>query len=289
LTQKHLALEIPGSAATFSKECRGGYNLAQIFLSIGLLVGITLSASAQEQNTSDFYIQRGTMLWRHADYQGGISSYTRAIEIDEAIVQVGQANQADLERLASTYLTRARVRRVVRAFDGAFADIDRALQIHPGWAQAHYECGFTHQMAHDPGTAVTEYTKAIDINPKYAAAYKDRGHSRNDLGDWKGALGDFDTSIEINPTDAQAYFFRGGTRENHLDYAGALADFTKMIELAPDNPGSYKIRGLFFLFMGRDSDAERDLAKCIQLNPAEKPAIEEILNRVRKARKARQD
>jgi tetratricopeptide (TPR) repeat protein len=287
VTQKHTALKTTGASATSQRE-RGAYSLARIvILSIGLLVGINLSASAQGPNTPDFYIHRGTDKWHHADYAGAISDYTRAIEIDEAAVQAGKAAQTDLERLASTYLTRATARRVCRAFDGAFADIDRSLQIHPGWARAHYEWGFTHAMAGDANMAVAEYTKAIDINPKYARAYKDRGHARNDLGDWKGALDDLDVSIELDRTDSQAYFFRGATRSNHLNHAGALADYTRMIELAPDNPGGYKTRGLFLLFLGRDSDAERDLAKCIQLNPAEKPAIEEILNQVKKARNGR--
>ena len=263
-------------------------DLARILiLSIGLLVVLTVSCWGQEANTPNFYLERGTLLWHRADYDGAISNYTKAIEIDEAKVKAGHADEPDLKRLASTYLIRAKVRRVCRRFDGALADIDRSLQIRPNWAEAYYERGFTYKMAGDANMAVAEYAKAIDINPKYARAYIDRGYARNDLGDSKGALNDFDTGIEIDPTDVQAYFFRGVIRNNRLDHAGAIADYTKMIELAPYHPRGYELRGVLLFALGRPAEAERDLTRCLQLNPEDRPRIEDILNRIKKERKGR--
>ncbi len=254
-----------------------------LILSAALLLPFS-SVFTQQPSTATFYIERGAFLWHHADYEGAISSYTRAIEIDEETMRVPQAHKPVASRLANTYLTRAEVRSVCRIFEGAFADIDRALQLLPRWAEAYYRRGFIYQMSGDANDAVIQYSKAIDIDPRHARAYKDRGYSRSDIGDLDGALNDYDTSLKIDPTDVQAYFFRGATRSDRRDYAGAIADYSRMIELAPNNALGYQMRGLLFLVMGSDSEAESNLTKYLQLRPDDKSGIKLQIDRIKARR-----
>lgn len=235
----------------------------------------------QDSGSADLYIERGTQLWRRADYSAAISNYTKAIEVDEALVRSGQSNHINLKRLGNTYLLRARVRRIMQSFNVAFEDIGRHLRLFPESAEAYYEQGLTHKFAGNAPEAIASYTKAIEINPQYARAYKDRGYARGDIGDSTGALDDFDKSIAIEPTDSQAYFFRAATRANRQDYEGAIADYTKITQLVPDDWMAYKLRGTAYLALRRNKEAERDFRRCIQIKPDERPSIEAMLKRTR--------
>ena len=253
----------------------------QILVTMVVFATFITAPYCQDSGSATLYIERGTQLWRRADYSAAISNYTKAIEIDEALVRSGQSSDSDVKRLGNTYLLRARVSRILQSFKAAFEDINRYLRLFPESAEGYLEQGFTHKSAGNAPEAIASYTKAIQINPQYAQAYKDRGYARGDIGDSTGALDDFDKSITIEPTDSQAYFFRGITRANLRDYEGAIADYTKIIELVPGDWLAYKLRAQAYLVLGRNDEAERDFRRCIELKPDERPSIDVTLKRTR--------
>src|SRR5215831_6624342 len=74
------------------------------------------------------YIETGTRLWHQANYTGAVSNYTKAIDLDEALLNSGKLDDAQLKRLAGTYLLRARVHRILWHFDESLDDISRCLK-----------------------------------------------------------------------------------------------------------------------------------------------------------------
>lgn len=246
---------------------------------VAVFAMLIAAAYGQDSASAAIYIERGTQFWHHADYNAAISNYTKAIELDEALVGSGQSSDSDVKRLGNTYLLRARISRILQSFNAAFHDISHYLRLFPESAEGYYEQGSTDKSAGHAREAIASYTKAIQVNPLYAQAYKDRGYGRGDIGDSTGAIEDFNKSIAIEPADPGTYFFRAVTRANLRDYEGAIADYSKVIELVPEAWQAYELRGEAYLVLRRKQEAERYFQRCIEIKPDERPLIEAILKR----------
>ncbi|NJL42609.1 MAG: tetratricopeptide repeat protein [Pseudanabaena sp. SU_2_4] len=47
--------------------------------------------------------------------------------------------------------------------------------------------------------SLADLDRAIDLNPNYADAYYNRGKARTALGNPKGAIADYDRALRLNP------------------------------------------------------------------------------------------
>ena len=81
------------------------------------------------------------------------------------------------------------------------------------------------------------------------------------------------------------------------DYDGAIADATKVIELLPTLMGAakddeyanaYALRGLAQLRLGKDEEAQRDIASAIMLNSRLKSWLEAESAKIKQARRPKQ-
>jgi Flp pilus assembly protein TadD len=61
-------------------------------------------------------------------------------------------------------------------------------------------------------------------------------------------------------------------KQGHFDLA--VRDFTRAIELNPAIPETYANRGLALMVLGREREANADLQKSLELNPALKTNLE---------------
>lgn len=61
----------------------------------------------------------------------------------------------------------------------------------------------------DYQSAIANYNKALEIDPNYAKAYNNRGLTRIEQQDYPAALADFDKGISINPSYADENPFPG--------------------------------------------------------------------------------
>ncbi|PSB57761.1 tetratricopeptide repeat-containing S1 family peptidase [Chamaesiphon polymorphus] len=154
---------------------------------------------------------------------------------------------------------------------GALADVNRAIQLNPNYAEAYYSRAvLKNDKLNDAPGALVNYNRAIQLNPNYAYAYNNRGNLKNEkLNDTPGGLADFNRAIQINPNYAAAYNNRGVLKKDKLnDAPGALADFNRAIQINPNFASAYYNRGLLKDEKLNDTSGSlADYNRAIQINP----------------------
>ena len=59
--------------------------------------------------------------------------------------------------------------------DRAIAEYDRAIELAPDWAEAHYKLGNAYGVKGDMDRALDVYSRAIELDPDFILAYYDHG------------------------------------------------------------------------------------------------------------------
>jgi tetratricopeptide (TPR) repeat protein len=113
--------------------------------------------------------------------------------------------------------------------------------------------------------AIADLTKAIEINPGYAEAYAERGMAYQRKADYPRAIADTTKTIELDPSLSLAYRVRGTVYLQQRDYARALADDSKAIELNPTSTTGYVARAFTYAAKGDTDLAIDDIEKAFKL------------------------
>jgi tetratricopeptide (TPR) repeat protein len=89
----------------------------------------------------------------------------------------------------------------------------------------------------------------------------------------------FEQAIRDNPNFAEAHNNLGFTlrQQGPQNYSKALEHYSKAIQLKPRMAETYEYRGVLFAKMGRNTDAQKDLATLKKLNPKLAGELEEFL------------
>jgi tetratricopeptide (TPR) repeat protein len=119
--------------------------------------------------------------------------------------------------------------------------------------------------ARDLDRAIADLTKAIEIDPKYADAYNQRGIAFRRNEDFARAIADQSKAIEINPSFARAYSSRGDTYQQQKNYDRAFADYNKAIELDPAYVVTYFNRAFTHVLKDDTNRAIADLKQAFKL------------------------
>jgi tetratricopeptide (TPR) repeat protein len=171
---------------------------------------------------------------------------------------------------ADDYFASAKQKTIKGDNRGAVADLNRAIQLDPNYAQAYIFRGVLKAARlNDTQGALADLNRAIEINPSYLLAYLSRGLLKYEkLNDIQGALADFDRSIQLDLNNALAYSNRGALKYEKLnDPQGALADINRAVQLDPQNSGDYNIRGQIKGGFNDNQGALADYNQAIKLDP----------------------
>jgi lipoprotein NlpI len=136
---------------------------------------------------------------------------------------------------AHDYYNSASSKAAKRDWDGAIADLTKAIELKPNHAEAYYNRGFAKAAERDWDGAIADCTKAIELKPDYAKACYNRGNAKKAKGDFEGAKADYTKAIAVDPKSVWPYHIRGCIRYDLHDFTNALVDFRKALELDPSS------------------------------------------------------
>ena len=149
-------------------------------------------------------------------------------------------------------------------FDRALQDLDEAIKIRPGNAEALRTRALL-LMASRPNSREKEllqyFNQLAALYPNDVRSFKDRATLLLQMREEKAALDDLNTAIKLGSKDSELYLMRANLLCETFDYTKAAADYSKSIALNPDNPGSYIGRAECYAELGefQQSDARLGL------------------------------
>jgi protein O-mannosyl-transferase len=150
--------------------------------------------------------------------------------------------------------------------DEAIKDLDRVIELEPGFANSYNGRGVIFTGERRINEAIGEFNRAIELNPGYAEAYNNRGFILMNAGRIDEAVRDLNKAIELKEGYAEAYFNRGSAFVNLRRIDEAIKDLTRAVDLNPHYAEAYNNRGSVFVNTKRTNEALKDLNRAIELN-----------------------
>ena len=126
----------------------------------------------------------------------------------------------------------------------AIASYNKAIDLKPDYAEAHYNLGIALNELGENGEAVNSYNKAIDLKPDHIEAYNNLGVALNALGKHEEAIASYDKAIDLKLDFLEAYNNRGLVLIEQGHNQEAINSFNKAIELKPDYAEAYSNLGI---------------------------------------------
>ena len=149
-------------------------------------------------------------------------------------------------------------------YDEAIRYYDKAITLHPEFAQSYHDRGVAYSKKEDFERAVEDLTKAIELNPDFTLSYIERGFNRIRTGDYDGAISDYNWAIEHDDLNkARAYCDLGDAYRRKGDFDCALKKCNKAIALVPIYYYPYKIRGCIYYDRNEYEKAIEDFTQVI--------------------------
>ncbi len=132
-------------------------------------------------------------------------------------------------------------------------------------AKTHVLKGYRLHRQKSFNEALAELNKAIEIDPGSAEAYYWRGRTLVNLGRLDQGEDDFRTAVKLKPDYAEAYDNLGWLASRQGRVEEGIAYLTKSVEFKPDNAWAFYNRSRLFFGKGDVASAMRDAEKACSL------------------------
>jgi tetratricopeptide (TPR) repeat protein len=121
------------------------------------------------------------------------------------------------------YAARAAAYTMMREYDNALADLNKALQTRQT-TEIYFQRAVLYLGLGQTEAGKKDLDKVLSMKPGFAAAHLLRGTVAYRAGDFKAALTDFDAAVKSSPKYYQALFARGLAKKKTGDESGGEKD-----------------------------------------------------------------
>ena len=117
--------------------------------------------------------------------------------------------------------------------DDAVVAYRRAVELEPGYADAHNNLGNALRERGDAASALASCARAIELKPGYAEAYNNLGNALKDIGELDAAVAAYGKAIAARPAFAEAHLNLGIALQAKGHGDAALDCLRESVSLAP--------------------------------------------------------
>ncbi|MDA8536873.1 tetratricopeptide repeat protein [Alphaproteobacteria bacterium] len=148
---------------------------------------------------------------------------------------------------------------VLGRLDEAEASYRQAIAVKPDFAEAHYNLGNTLQELGRLDEAEASYIRAIGLKPDYAEAHSNLGNTLKELSRLDEALASYNQAIALKSDFAEAHCNLGNTLKELGRLDEALASYNQAIALKPDLAEAHRYLTTMKKFDARDEQYSKML------------------------------
>jgi tetratricopeptide (TPR) repeat protein len=199
---------------------------------------------------------RGDALKKKRDYDGAITAFNAALDIDAD--NVGLINSR-----GTAYSDKG-------DDEHALADFDHCVKLRPNFASAFNNRGLIFMRRGDLDRAYEDFNSAVRFVPSGANRYihlYNRARVQTLRKQYGAALADFDEAQKLNPDGPQVVAYRCVTYTEMEKFDEALADCNEALAKMPKSSYGLASRGNAFLAKGDLDAALKDFDEAIRLGP----------------------
>ena len=158
----------------------------------------------------------------------------------------------------------------------SIADLRKALEIFPDYADAHVEMGRIFDRLRMPDSALKHDARALQLNPENATANNNMGSVYLETARYKEAIGMFKKSAALNANFKYPYVNMGRAYQQLKQYDSAIINYRTALALDPGYTDLWQEIGTNFFMMQRYDSAEVYFKKVLTINANEPNAINNL-------------
>ena len=153
-------------------------------------------------------------------------------------------------------------------YQEALQAYERAIQLDPGFAEAHDARGDALFCLNRSQEALAAYERAIHLDARYAHAYEGKGNLLYDLKHYQEAVVAYEQAIRLDPASASAYNGKGDALYYLKRYHEALLAYERAIQLDPSYVTAYNGKSWTLWQLKRFEEALIAYEQAIRLDPS---------------------
>ncbi|MGD1083141.1 MAG: tetratricopeptide repeat protein [Verrucomicrobiota bacterium] len=154
----------------------------------------------------------------------------------------------------------------------AIAQYQTALQLDPGYAEAHYDLGNALRQKGGLDLAITQYHAALQIKPDYTEAHNNLGNALLAKGDLEEAIAEYRKASQTDPGNAQFHLNLGLALSASGDVNGAIAQYRDVLAIQPNFAAVRDNLGSALLLKGDVDGAIACFKETAAMNPDQEEA-----------------
>jgi TolB-like protein/DNA-binding winged helix-turn-helix (wHTH) protein/Tfp pilus assembly protein PilF len=193
----------------------------------------------------------------------------KALEYFQTAIRIAPSCALAYTGLADTYsiLGDHKFLEPDESFPKARAAAQRALELNENLAEAHAAMALVlHAYDWDWQGGEREINRAIQLNPGYASAHHWHGLFLSQIGRHTEALVEIRTARSLDPLSPLINLNFAAALAAARQYEQAIREFRKAIELYPDNPTASLFLGDLFSTLGRHEEAIAQIRRSLALH-----------------------
>ena len=192
-----------------------------------------------------------------------------SVQLIERAIQRGTGNPLYYSNLGLSL-------QALNRLEEALENYDRALILHPEYAEALFNRGVALQKLRRLEEAVKSYDRAVVVRPSYAEALCNRGVALQELGRFADAIKSYDRALVVRPNFVEALSNRGNALKAVKRLEDALESYDQALRLRPDYVEVLYNRGNALKELKRLDDAVESYDRAISVCPN---YVEALFNR----------
>ncbi len=203
-------------------------------------------------------------------FQGNFKLYALG-EVDRAIKLYQKALQID-PNFALAHYDLAVAYRNMGQVDRAIAEYKKTLKIHPNFPEALSNLGGQYFRKGEIEKAIAQFQKALTLYPNFIQALSNLGAALNKQGNPKGALPHLKKALTLDPEFALAHFNLGNTHFALGQWSEAEQSYNQAVRMGIDFLSLHWKHYEIHKRLGRPEQAEQELKIILEIDPENQKA-----------------